>query len=120
MTVNRYHIIGLCIYTVLIVLVTYLLMKPQPTNTNGFNFSEQRRIDSLNVRIGKLESRQKISDSLVVKYKQDIAILDHKMDSTKIKVIQIRKYYENKIKDVSRYTPTELDSFFTNRYYLLR
>ena len=116
MVINRYYIIGLCIYTVLIVLVTYLLMKPQPTNVNGFNSNEQRIIDSLNVRIGELEGRQKISDSLVAKYKQDIAILDHKMDSTKIRVIQIRKYYENRIKDVSRYTPTELDSFFTNRY----
>jgi hypothetical protein len=118
MKLNIYHIIGFIVYTALIVLVTYLLMKPQPTNVNGFNSSEQSRIDSLNIKIGELEGRQRISDSLVAKYKQDLAVLDHKMDSTKIRVTQIRKYYENKIKDVSSYTPSELDRFFADRYRL--
>ena len=117
MKINTYHIIGLIIYTVLIVLVTYLLTRPQPAGDVGFTNDEQRKMDSLNVRIGELESRQRLSDSLILNYKQDIDLLNYKIDSTKTRVIQIRKHYENRIKDASSYTPSELDRFFSDRYH---
>ena len=115
MTINRYHIIGLALYTALIVTLTYLLLRPN-TNVNGLSTQDQKYVDSLNIRIGELEGQQKVSDSLIANYKKDIEVLDHKIDSTKNKVIQIRKDYEGKIKDISRYTPTQLDNFFTDRY----
>ena len=115
MTINRYHIIGLALYTALIVTLTYLLSRPN-TSVNGLSTQDQKYVDSLNIRIGELEGQQKLSDSLIANYKKDIEVLDHKIDSTKNKVTQIRKEYEGKIKNIGRYTPTELDNFFTDRY----
>lgn len=115
MVINKYHIIGLVLYTTLIATLTYLLSRPI-TNVNGLSTQDQKSVDSLNIRIGVLEYQQKLSDSLVADYKKDIDILDHKINSTKNKVIQIRKDYEGKIKDINRYTPTELHNFFTDRY----
>ena len=113
MTINRYHIIGLALYTALIVTLTYLLSRPN-TNVNGLSTQDQKYVGSLSIRIGELGGQQKVSDSLIANYKKDIEVLDHKIDSTKNKVIQIRKDYEGKIKDISRYTPTHLDNFFTD------
>ena len=115
MVINKYHIIGLVLYTTLIVVLTYLLTRPNAT-VDGLTIKERERIDSLNIYIVELEHRQRVSDDLIVKYKQDINLLNHKIDSTKTRVIQIRSYYENKLKNVSRYTPTELDNFFSARY----
>lgn len=115
MVINRYHIIGLVLYTTLIVILTYLLTRPNAT-VDGLTIKEREQVDSLKTYIVELEHRQRVSDGLIVKYKQDIALLDYKIDSTKTRVIQIRKHYEKKIKDASSYTPTELDRFFSNRY----
>ena len=115
MTINRYHIIGLVLYTAIIVLITYLLVRPS-NNVAGVTLQDQHTLDSLNIRIGELEGQQKLSDSLIANYKKDIEVLDHKIDSTKTKVIQIREYYDKKLKDIKRLSSTELDSFFTERY----
>lgn len=115
MVINRYHIIGLVLYTTLIVTLTYLLTRPN-TTVDGLTTNDRERIDNLNTHIAELVGRQRVSDDLIAKYKQDIDLLDHKIDSTKTRVIQIRSYYEKKLKNVSRYTPTELDNFFSARY----
>lgn len=115
MVINRYHIIGLVLYTTLIVILTYLLTRPN-TTVDGLTTKEREQIDSLKTHIVELEGRQRVSDGLIAKYKQDIALLDYKIDSTKTRVIQIRKHYEKKLKDASNYTPTELDRFFSDRY----
>jgi hypothetical protein len=116
MVINRYHIIGLVLYTTLIVILTYLLTRPN-TTVDGLTADQQRAVDSLNVRIGELESKQRASDSLITKYEYSIGLLDYQIDSTKNKVLQIRKHYDKKIKDISKYTPTKLDSFFSDRYH---
>lgn len=76
----------------------------------------RQQIDSLNSRIDSLEDDQLQLDSLIKVYQDSVSVLDHKIDSTKQRITDIRAYYGNKIKDISRYTPTQLDSFFTNRY----
>ena len=46
----------------------------------------------------------------------EINILNHSIDSTNKEIVKVRKYYAKKIKDITTYTPTQLDNFFTERY----
>ena len=46
----------------------------------------------------------------------EIDILNKQIDSTSNEIIKVKKYYGKKIKDITTYTPTQLDKFFTERY----
>ena len=106
--------VGIVTLLILVLLsVGYILYdKKQPSDDQDY----KQQIDSLNSRIDSLEGDQLQLDSLIKVYQDSVSVLDHKIDSTKQKITDIRTYYGNKIKDISRYNPTQLDSFFTNRY----
>lgn len=98
---------------IILLLIGYIIYtNHQPSSDNDF----KQQIDSLNNKIDSLEEDQLRLDSLIVVYQDSVSILDTKIDSTKQKITEIRAYYGNKIKNISKYTPTQLDSFFTNRY----
>jgi hypothetical protein len=71
-------------------------------------------IDTVDVR--KYTTKIKEQDSLIQTYQNNIDTLIAKQYQLSEKLIQTRKEYEIKIKNIKRYTPTQLDSFFTNRY----
>ena len=117
MKLNKYHIIVFLGYTTLVAVLTYFLIN-RTTNTNdtGLSTDEQSVVDSLNTQISNLQYQQVVSDSLIVEYKEVISQLDYKINTTEKSIKQIRKKYESNSIKASRYTPNELDSFFTNRY----
>lgn len=78
--------------------------------------SNKKQIDSLNSINISLQKQQQIQDSIIDHYKVEVLNLDHKIDSTENKLKDLRIYYGKKIRNAGSYTPTELDSFFTNRY----
>ena len=117
MTIKKYHIIVFVCYTVLVVALTYLLInRTTNTNSTGLSNKDQIVVDSLNDRINIMEREQLASDSLIIKYKQDITELDDQIHVTESRILQIRKDYEKNSINADSYTPTQLDSFFTNRY----
>ena len=75
-----------------------------------------RTIDSLDNKIVTYQKRQLYLDSIIAKYRIDINELDHKIDSTKQLIVIQRKDYEKRIRNASRYSATELDTFFADRY----
>ena len=98
---------------IILLLVGYIIYtNNKPVSDDSF----KQQIDSLNNKIDSLEEDQLRLDSLIAVYQDSVSILDTKIDSTKQKITEIRAYYGNKIKNISKYTPTQLDSFFTNRY----
>jgi hypothetical protein len=84
---------------------------------NSFNVDKQRRtIDSLNREILRVDSLHVKNDSVVTVYKDSIVYVDRVIDSQKTKYVQIKHKYDEIRNHVYRYTPTQLDSFFSNRY----
>jgi Na+/melibiose symporter-like transporter len=75
-------------------------------------------VDTTNVQpyLNKIKQQ----DSLIQIYQNNIVLLSTKQEQLTNKLIQTRKEYEIKIQNIKRYTPTQLDSFFANRYNKLK
>jgi uncharacterized membrane protein len=93
--------------------LAYLLFQKSDSNIVDYN---KKQIDSLNVINAGLQKQQEVQDSIIDHYKVEVLNLDHKIDSTEHKLKDLRIHYGKKIRNAGNYTPTELDSFFTNRY----
>lgn len=111
---NKTTYILIAIVIVLSILTGYLLFSRNsiaaPTN------QYQNTIDSLDNEINRYRQHQLYLDSIIISYRNDITDLDRKIDSTENVIVTQRKYYEERIRRAGRYSATELDTFFTNRY----
>jgi len=105
--------IGLYIIGGLLVLFGLLWIttrKPQmPANIKA-------TIDSL-INVNKqLIEHQKQIDSTIDAYKAEVKQVDNQIDHIKEKTTIIREYYHEVSQQTEQYTPTQIDSFFKNRY----
>jgi len=106
---------NLILAAVIIVLLGYVIFTHRSTSTVN-DLKYRTEIDSLSRVILKHQQHQLVLDGKILNYELDIKRLDREIDSTKQVIIDQRKYYGDKIKNAGRYTPTELDSFFAERY----
>jgi peptidoglycan hydrolase CwlO-like protein len=108
-----WHVLA-CVIS-LTLLLYFVFIKITPTQVGDYT-QQKQRIDSLNNVITGLESNQvKLNQSIFVQ-QLEIDILNKQIDSTSNEIIKVRKYYAKKIKDITTYTPTQLDNFFSERY----
>ncbi len=96
-------------------LVYFTLLNSRTTETSDYA-QEKKKIDSLSYVIVNLQEEQIKLNSSLQSYQIKIDSLDYQIDSTKHEISNIRTYYGKKIQDITNYTPTELDKFFSNRY----
>lgn len=101
---------------IIIVLIVCLFLTTGSSGSLDKYSKEKREIDSLSLLILDLEKSKQEQYALIQGYEKQVIVLDHKIDSTEQNILDTRKYYENKIKNTNKYTSTELDSFFTDRY----
>ena len=76
-----------------------------------------KKIDSLNHNIDSVEALNRSLDSQLVNYNSQISEIDKSIDRIKNEKTTIKEIYHEKITNVDRYDNSQLDSFFTNRYY---
>lgn len=106
---------NLILAAVILILTVYIAVTSRShTPTNDLKYKTE--IDSLNRAISKYQQHQLVLDRKISDYELDINKLDREIDSAKQVIIDQRKYYGDKIKNAGRYTPTELDGFFSERY----
>jgi len=116
MTLNKFHLIFLALYTAVVVFITWYFVKPEATNSTGLTKENQQLVDSLSNVISVLEYRQFEKDSLIIGFQEDISLLDIEIDATETKITQIQTQHEEDINNSKLFTVTDLDEFFTNRY----
>tara|TARA_R110000744_G_scaffold28044_4_gene67988 strand:+ start:449 stop:805 length:357 start_codon:yes stop_codon:yes gene_type:complete len=116
MTLNKFHLIFLTLYTAVVVFSTWYFVKPEAASNTGLTKENQQIVDSLSNFISVLEYQQLEKDSLIIGYQQDISILDLEIDGTKTKITQIQDQHEEELNDIERFTVTDLDKFFADRY----
>ena len=73
-------------------------------------------IDSLTNINKQLIEHQKQIDSTIDAYKAEVKQVDNQIDHIKEKTTIIREYYHEVSQQTEQYTPTQVDSFFKNRY----
>jgi hypothetical protein len=78
--------------------------------------NEQHKVDSLIKEIVKLDSQQVKKDSVIIIYKDSVVYVDSAIKTEKTKYIYIKNKYNEIHNRIIRYTPTQLDSFFSARY----
>lgn len=111
---NKTTYILIAIVIILSILTGYLLFS---RHTNVAPTTQYRNtIDSLDNVIDGYRRHQLYLDSVIIGYRNDIKELDRKIDSTQNVIVTQRKDYEERIRRAGRYSATELDTFFTNRY----
>jgi len=110
-TLNVSHLI----LGAIILFLLWLLLKP--VNVDLSKYDKQKiEIDSLSQTINRLQKEQKVLDESILKHKNKIDSLDNEIDTTNREIENIRAYYGKKIRDISNYTPSQLDDFFSKRY----
>ena len=77
---------------------------------------DKSQIDSLTAKINDLRKQQLTQDSRIGTYENRIAYYKTEIKKVDNKIAVIRKEYEDRIRDAYNYTPSQLDSFFANRY----
>ena len=103
------NIKNIIIYGLLLVCIILIIFRPSPKPINNLN---QKYIDSIVV----LKQQQKQYDSIISYYRQEIDILDDKLDNTNQNQVKTRIIYKDRIIEVNNYQPSQLDSFFKQRY----
>lgn len=76
----------------------------------------EKKIDSLNLTIKKIELEQKKLDTLIEDYNKKIVKYDENIQKIKSQKNVIKEIYYEKINSVSGYNHNQVDSFFSNRY----
>ena len=97
------------------VLVYLALFNPRTVETSTY-VQEKQKIDSLSYVITNLQKEQIKLNNTLTTYQTKIDSLNFQIDSTRQEIANIRIYYGRQIKDITNYTPSELDKFFTKRY----
>ena len=77
---------------------------------------EQKKITFLNKSILDIQKSQKILDNKIDSINKTINKVDDEIHEIKDKKTIIKEIYHEKIINVTNFTETELDSFFTDRY----
>ena len=73
-------------------------------------------IDSLTNVNKQLIEHQKQIDSTIDAYKAEVKQIDSQVDHIKEKTTIVREYYHEISQQTEQYTPTQVDSFFKDRY----
>lgn len=107
---------NLILAAIAVILLGYILITRNFSKTVVDNSAYIQQIDSLNSVILDYKTKQLDLDKKIANYELDIKRLDLQIDSAENKIIEIRNYYDKKIKDAGRYSASELDDFFTKRY----
>ena len=105
-------IVTLIMACVIVAMGFYITQHP---NNNDYN-SFERKIDSLDITISRLETEHIAKDSLLNTYKQELDSINIEKRAVEKEINDIRIFYGKAIRDISKLSTAQLDSFFTARY----
>lgn len=105
------------IYVIVFILLLCFTFATIVAPTQVGNYTEQKqKIDSLNIIIIELKDEQIELDESIIHQQDEITTLNNQIDSTNIEIAKVKNYYGKEIKNITTYSTTQLDNFFTKRY----
>jgi len=109
-----WHIL-ICVTVFILLLYFTITTIISPVKVGDYT-KQKQKIDSLNIVILGLEDKQLELNRSIVYQQNEIIVLNKQIDSTNIEIVKVKEHYGKKIKNITTYTPTQLDKFFTERY----
>ena len=103
------------IYAVVGVIALYFLIQ-LATGNPKMPKELKASIDSLTLANKKLMESQQHMDSAIVAYEAEVEQIDNHINNIKNQTTVVNKYYSDLGQQVDQYQPTQIDSFFKQRY----
>ena len=109
-------ILNVTLSCIVIGLLVYIVYFKDSSDYTDKYAKQKSEIDSLTIEFNKLQAQQAIQDSVIKANKDSVLLLHKQVDSKAEEIKDLQNYYGKKIRDIGKYTPTQLDSFFPSRY----
>jgi peptidoglycan hydrolase CwlO-like protein len=100
---------------IILLLLLVVFLRPEMVGLSKYD-KEKKEIDSLNNVLIDLQKKQVELDNSILVHQQKIDSLDNEINTTHQEITDIRSRYDKKIKDITTYTPSQLNDFFSERY----
>ena len=97
---------------ILLVTILFLFLRPRNEDPTLLNY----KLEELDKTINNLKERQNLLDSTIKEYKDQILKVDNKINNIRDQKTTINNYYEQKEKEIPKYSNKQLDSLFRLRY----
>ena len=96
----------------------YIATRPPAINNETTEKNEvlQKSVDSLLERNKALEERTAVLEQMVTEQNAKVEKNNTQIQKNLTELDKIKKQFNEKITAVDNYTPSDIDSFFTNRY----
>jgi hypothetical protein len=108
----KYFLIGLGVFIGIIVLLNIVIPKPKMSDTSDIE-NKIKALDRINLELIK---KQTVLDSVDAEYRARIEDIETRlMDIGQSKII-VQKIYSDRIQKSKQSTPSDLDTFFRDRY----
>jgi len=109
------EIIGIILMSIIFILYLNHITDSKKSQDSIIEQNELK-IDSLRNVISNLELNQFKYDSTILFLNDSLIILNDKVVLNENKIKDLRKKYNEKIKNISNFSSAELEEFLTNRY----
>jgi peptidoglycan hydrolase CwlO-like protein len=100
---------------IILLLLWFTFIQPSPSTSSKYD-KQKREIDSLNRTLIDLEKKQVELDNSILQHQVKIDSLNNEINTTNQEITDIRVRYDKKLKDITTYTPSQLNDFFSERY----
>jgi len=100
---------------IILLLLIFLFLRPETVNLSKYD-KQKQEIDSLNRTLIDLQKKQTELDNSILQHQSKIDSLNNEISTTNQEITDIRVRYDKKLKDITTYTPSQLNDFFSERY----
>jgi peptidoglycan hydrolase CwlO-like protein len=100
---------------IILLLLLVVFLRPETINLSKYD-KQKQEIDSLNHTLIDLQKKQVELDNSILQHQFKIDSLNNEINTTNQEITDIRVRYDKKLKDITTYTPSQLNDFFSERY----
>jgi len=100
---------------IILLLLLVVFLRPKTVDSSKYD-KQKQEIDSLNRTLIDLQKKQVELDNSILQHQFKIDSLNNEINTTNQEITDIRVRYDKKLKDITTYTPSQLNDFFSERY----
>ena len=111
----KLNISHLVMGAIILLLLLVVFLRPETINLSKYD-KQKQEIDSLNHTLIDLQKKQVELYNSILQHQFKIDSLNNEINTTNQEITDIRVRYDKKLKDITTYTPSQLNDFFSERY----